>query len=62
MNIEDFKKQLDNHDWYYQMSEDRDVYRQGKYKHDKLVELSETNPEFKKLFREYAERKYAIFS
>ena len=61
MTVEEFENLLKGHDWYYGMSDDPDVYAKGMYKHDKLRDLANTKPEFKKLYDEYCDTKYAIF-
>ena len=53
LNIKDYEEMLKQHDWYYMMSEDSNVYKRGSFKQQELRELSGINDEFKELFKQY---------
>lgn len=52
MTTDKFKEKLDNFDWFYMMSEDHSKYKQGNYDQQKLSELADTNPEWKKMYQQ----------
>lgn len=58
MKIEDYKKELENHDWFYGMSEDSNVYKRGQYAYNKLLELASISPQHTILFNEMKDFKY----
>lgn len=58
ITLEEYEKQLKQHDWYYMMSEDSDKYKQGCYNNSRLLELA-INKELKDLFNLYR-NKYKI--
>jgi len=58
MSIEDYKKELESHDWFYGMTEDNGIYRAGLHNEQRLAELSNLSKEHKELFKEYKENHY----
>ena len=48
--LEQYRKRLKAHDWYYQFSDDGRVYRDGQTEHSQLVAMSKKSPEFKRAF------------
>lgn len=51
MNTEDFKKLLDNHDWYYSMSSDPRSFTRGLSELNKIKEACNNNAEFEKMYQ-----------
>lgn len=37
---EEYQKMLDNHDWYYELSDDMTVYRAGKQSLSELIRIA----------------------
>ena len=59
MKIEDFKKLLDNHDWFYNFSDDHSVWVRGERESAQIVgALKNGTDEMKKLYNEYHARIY----
>lgn len=57
MNLEDFKKLLDNHDWFYSFSDDHGVWQRGNKQVAEIESaLANSTPEIKKLYNEYHAR------
>jgi hypothetical protein len=58
MSLEEFKKLLEEHDWFYMMSDDNRVYRAGNTNEWKLKEFARANgDDFKRAYNEaYAKR------
>jgi hypothetical protein len=56
MTLQEFYDLLDQHDWYYQYSDDRSVYNRGKEQQAKIEAQASGRREFKLLleaFRSY---------
>lgn len=58
ISIEDYKKKLEEFDWFYEMSEDQSVYKRGLYSYSKLLDESNTTKEHKDMFLKIKEEKY----
>lgn len=41
------------HDWHYEMSEDPEVYRNGKEGQDHLVALADSDPELNEIYLQW---------
>ena len=56
--IDFFKEKLEKHDWYYQYSDDINVYRAGKTKEEEINKAMEQGgEEFRRAFNEYRMKK-----
>jgi hypothetical protein len=58
MTLEEYQIELNNHDWFYGMSEDNTIYRRGQHNQDRLSELSKLSPEHKAAYLKIKEEKY----
>ena len=59
MKLRDFKKLLDNHDWFYHFSDDHGVWVRGEHQVAEIrYALSNGNDEMKKLYNEYHSRNF----
>ena len=57
MKIEDLKKLLDNHDWFYNFSDDHSVWVRGERESAQITGALENGTnELKKLYNEYYAR------
>jgi hypothetical protein len=57
MKIEDFKKLLANHDWYYHFSDDHGVWQRGEREVAEIkFALKDASDEMKKMYNEYHAR------
>jgi hypothetical protein len=57
MSLEEYKKLLEAHDWYYMMSDDNRVYREGTTAEANLKAKALGSDEFKRAYNEaYAKR------
>tara|TARA_R110000868_G_scaffold203167_1_gene450988 strand:+ start:401 stop:637 length:237 start_codon:yes stop_codon:yes gene_type:complete len=58
MKLQDFKKLLDNHDWFYNFSDDHGIWVRGERQVAEIhhVLLQNNNIEMKKLYNEYYAR------
>ena len=56
MTKEEYQKLLENHDWYFMMSDDFRVWERGQKNLDKLLRIASQNSEFRNLFNEYQEK------
>lgn len=43
MNIEDYKKALKSHDWFYSFSDDGRVFRNGESENSRLLGIAKAN-------------------
>lgn len=50
MTLEDYKKELDKHDWFYGMSEDSSIYKKGLYNESRLRDLTRLSKDHKETF------------
>ena len=51
IDLELYKKRLENHDWYYQYSDDHSAWRAGSHSHKILWEQAKQSPEHLKLYQ-----------
>jgi hypothetical protein len=52
MTLEEYKKELQQHDWYYEFSDDHGVWQRGERASARLSRIArEGNEEFKKAYR-----------
>lgn len=58
MTIEEFRKLLDAHDWYYDFSDDGNVMRRGRAAEDRLKAIAASSPELQEYYTAYCRRKY----
>lgn len=59
MSIEDYEKELKEHDWYHAYSDDPRVWEMGRFDYNRLVKLSKLSNEHEELFKKYKEQKLA---
>lgn len=52
MTLEEYKKELKAHDWYYFYSDSNSVVYNGQQNENRLLELAKGNEEFVKAFNE----------
>ncbi len=45
MNLEQYKKELDNHDWWYDYSDDHKTWKRGSENWKRLQEIGNESPE-----------------
>lgn len=45
MNIEQYKQELNRHDWWYDYSDDHKAWKRGQANWERLRELSKESPE-----------------
>lgn len=50
MTMQEYEDLLNQHDWYFQNTDDHKVWERGKASEDHLKELAKTNPAFKILY------------
>lgn len=50
MNLKEYKKRLDKHDWYYMMSDDHRIYEAGSAEEKELRKLAEARKTYKRAF------------
>lgn len=50
MNKEEFQQMLDNHDWFYDWTDDGRVWRVGYARHQEILVIAKSSPEFAKLY------------
>jgi len=50
MTLEEYKKLLNAHDWFYQMTEDRGVYARGREQYNVLIRHMTDSPEHRAEF------------
>lgn len=50
MTLEDYKKELDAHDWYYMMSDSYGVWQRGERERKRLYNLSKISPEHEEAY------------
>lgn len=53
MDSQNFRLMLENHDWYYMMSEDSGVYRRGIESRDKIADAMRDNEELRRIYSDY---------
>lgn len=53
MKPQEFYSELENHDWFYVMSDDHYVYNAGKAEASKIIALTQSNPELRLMYEEY---------
>lgn len=49
----EFQRQLEIHDWYYQMSDDPRVFCRGQQNEARLKAIAATSPQLQKLYSSY---------
>lgn len=49
-SLKEFWDQLNNHDWYYQYSDDNSVWRRGQAAREGLQRAAKTSPEHQKMY------------
>ncbi len=59
MSLQDFYIKLEQHDWFYEMSDDHRVWQKGKDANNLLARQATIDPEYFKLYEAY--RRY-VFS
>lgn len=52
MTLEEYKKELEKHDWYYYNSESMSVFTKGEDNEKQLLKLAKDNKEFTQAFYE----------
>lgn len=52
MTLEEYKKELNKHDWYYHNSDSMKVFDQGEKNEIRLLKLAKDNAEFTQAFNE----------
>lgn len=53
MNLDEYKQQLEKHDWFYAFSDSHYVWQKGMMREKQLMHIAETQGnEFKKAFNE----------
>jgi hypothetical protein len=55
-----FIKELNNHDWTYQYSDDSSVYRAGSASAKRLEALAATDPYYQRVYDLYLNRGYSV--
>lgn len=59
--LEEYREFLESHDWYYNFSDDFDVYELGQKQFEKLEMISlEGGGEYKALYEEYYAKHFKI--
>lgn len=58
MEIEEYKKLLERHDWHYAMSDDGRVYRQGEAADRKIKSIAVSSDDHRRAFNEAHEQIY----
>lgn len=53
VSLREFYSMLENHDWYFDWSDDMRVYRAGKESLNKLISLSQVSPKHRELFQDF---------
>lgn len=54
--LEEYEQLLKNHDWFYTMSDDARVYREGLKKEKLILEQSLTSKEHEKLYLKHSKK------
>lgn len=52
LTLREYKKLLENHDWYYGMADDHRVYQAGQDAELKLKELAKLDKAFEKAYKD----------
>jgi len=60
MTVEEFKIELEKHDWWYEMTEDPYVYAEGSANYRKLIKISKLSNEHLDLFDKTKKEKTKI--
>lgn len=60
MDIKEFDRRLQAHDWHYSFSDDRNVYRRGDDDRLELEKISQESPQHDRLFRSYSTYNYSM--
>lgn len=58
MDVRKYWTQCRLHDWHYTMSDDPEVYRNGKDSEDYLLSLAHNNPALADMFKQWQEHAY----
>lgn len=58
VTAEDFKIMLEEHDWWYMMSDDSRIYEDGLASEKELRRIAATNPDFQVLLDERANKEF----
>lgn len=58
MDVRKYWTQCRLHDWHYEMSDDPEVYRNGKDSEDYLLSLAHKNPELADIFKQWHDHHY----
>lgn len=53
MTIKEFYKLLEQHDWWYDFSDDKSVFMKGYMSEKKIIKAFTEQEEFKPLYKEY---------
>lgn len=53
MDLNEFYDELEKFDWFYEMSDDHNVWRRGQKEYNKLNNIACKSPEHGKLFSQY---------
>lgn len=55
VNLKEFDKKLENHDWFYYFSDDRRVYKAGKAEAERIESIAQKSIEHYKLYTIWAD-------
>lgn len=58
MNIKDYFKLCEDHDWYYQMSEDQAIWKLAESGYKKLIRLSKESDDHVNVFNAWSDYIY----
>ena len=56
IDIDEYEKLLENHDWSYEYTEDRQKWSAGHISYQEIVKYSNDSPEHNKLFLKYKKK------
>jgi hypothetical protein len=59
MTLREYYKQLEQHDWYYEWSDDFRVWQRGRDDKTRLEEISKLSSKHESLFIEYTRHKFS---
>jgi hypothetical protein len=58
VTLQEFYDRLERHDWYYEFSDDFNVWKRGDEEGDKLRRISYLSPAHKKLYDQFVSYKF----
>ena len=58
MDVRKYWTQCRLHDWHYEMSDDPEVYRNGKANEDYLLSLTHNSPAMADMFKQWQDHAY----